>query len=1108
MQSGTGQIETEGNRILRLDEFQEIRRIRKPDRETYRVKTLDDLHHVILSWSPLALEENPLDLLLSEVRDKSSFDSEVAYTKTFEPLILEEIRTCLVNALQDKERLGRTTKTVHDAKRFCRTPLKVETPQRHEAVFGKSIYDNTRGFDVLPLKFEGSSKTDGGQNHLQSNNRTRNDYNGAFFQAGDLILMQVCKNSSGPENSSPLIPVFAYVTNVLRKHDATYLSLRAKLSGKCTKPTSGHFVFASKLLNLQTHHRQYEALWKIHKLPIPLMNSILRPSSYLKPKGMESMREFRDDSQCFETLRNLNHAQTRAVFAATRPKQKSRTNSHCSITLLQGPPGTGKTKTIIAMLTRLLSKAGCGHRGLLNPNGTRANSHEHFRILICAPSNAAVDGIMKRVLQNGIEFRSGTFATPWSIRIGNGSNDPVISSMTPGACLRRQNKCSLNTDEAKIRLRRTTLLQEVRKVSSLIGTVDRDRNVTRQLKKDETNNASAGTIPTYERTLTRKLCALHDSKKALLAQLEDLNIKLKEFQLQRCKDRTEQLTSIVSRASLVFATLNSSGADVLKLCKYDFSAIIIDEAAQSVELETFIPIVNFPCSSLIFVGDPMQLPATVISNHPKMTSLYRRSLFERFVKQNFEPIFFLQRQYRMHPAISCLPSQLFYSGKLKNGALASADYQRPFHTDSLRRFGPLSFIDTTLFRGAREERTYCGSIRNRMEAMVVAVVIASLLRRYSSYAQSSDICVLTPYKAQIREIQIELSRFDDLGAGNIQVSTVDSIQGREKEIVVFSAVRGDRDSIGFVRDMRRMNVAITRSKVALIVVGNSRGLSKADANWAALVDRCYNLGSHLQLHESLKQHFPEAYNPHMRCATGPFNYSPLSHDDDCESSSSYESDSSADEENQNDHVTSVPDPRLDFAPDVHAKMVLERVKRVLLKETRNKARERKQIKWRQALYLEETKDVKSSFVASSVVKAANPRKEQKSSIPSSPSKRFRRTSLNPKKEELNPVSGPLPLKSVQRTLLKRKRETSDSKTLGPSSKIRRRSLPGFKQNLQVLRASSVAADKAKLIKLRALRSKQKKTPTLLPSQGIFVRQFPLSAAAKDIQATASRGLTR
>jgi superfamily I DNA and/or RNA helicase len=287
--------------------------------------------------------------------------------------------------------------------------------------------------------------------------------------------------------------------------------------------------------------------------------------------------------------------------------------------------------------------------------------------------------------------------------------------------------------------------------------------------------------------------------------------------------------SFLNEAEIVFTTLNSSGRQVFQKLMHGFDTVLVDEAGQATELETLIPL-QLGCTRAVLVGDPNQLPATVLSREAAALNL-QRSLFERLQAVGV-PALMLTEQYRMHPDVRSFPSSFFYQGRLTDSACVSARATPPFL--QAWPFLPYMFFDVS---GGREDKASArqGSMRNAAEARFVAALLQQLFAVQGEQRLPS-CAVVTPYKEQKACLCDELRRV--LGAHRsaaVRVGTVDSFQGQECDVVLFSCVRTSATGIGFVKDVRRMNVALTRAKLAMWVVGNAAALQQHPA-WRALLD--------------------------------------------------------------------------------------------------------------------------------------------------------------------------------------------------------------------------------------------------------------------------------
>jgi senataxin len=481
------------------------------------------------------------------------------------------------------------------------------------------------------------------------------------------------------------------------------------------------------------------------------------------------------------------------------------------ITLIQGPPGTGKTRIILSLLSVILHavpgvKSGLEidlrrfletrderkplsptenasvHRraapwmcGASNPRdapppprdapqiptpppekaeivGEREN--RRTKVLVCAPSNSALDEIVLRIMHSGLLGPNGTSYSPTLVRVGVNVHHSVESVSM----------------EALVRER--------------VGEVG-----------DLAAGAAASSEKKFERALE--------------------------------KDRVK--LAILDEAAVVCSTLSFSGSGMFARMTSQFDVVVIDEAAQAVEPSTLVPLC-YGAKQVFLVGDPRQLPATVLSSIATEHN-YNQSLFKRFEQCGY-PIHLLKTQYRMHPAIREFPSTRFYAGELEDGPRMAQKTKRPWHDNLL--FRPFVFIDVA---SGKEYRGGGMSWANDEEATLAVALVAVLVKNYPELASGEKIGVISPYKAQVKNIRRKLA--EQLGeerARKVDVNSIDGFQGREKDVCIFSVVRAPTSGkgLGFVADERRINVGLTRSKSSLIVLGSAKAL-KGDDNWGGLV---------------------------------------------------------------------------------------------------------------------------------------------------------------------------------------------------------------------------------------------------------------------------------
>nr|XP_048312730.1 protein ZGRF1 isoform X4 [Myodes glareolus] len=254
-----------------------------------------------------------------------------------------------------------------------------------------------------------------------------------------------------------------------------------------------------------------------------------------------------------------------------------------------------------------------------------------------------------------------------------------------------------------------------------------------------------------------------------------------------------------------------------------FPVVVLDECSQMTEPASLLPIARFECEKLILVGDPKQLPPTIQGSDAAHENGLEQTLFDRLCLMGHKPIL-LRTQYRCHPVISAIANDLFYEGNLVNGV--SETERSPV----LEWLPTLCFYNVTGAEQVERENSF----QNVAEAAFTLKLIQSLI---VSGIAGSMIGVITLYKSQMYKICHLLS---DVDAGHpdvraVQVSTVDAFQGAEKEVIILSCVRTRQ--VGFIDSEKRMNVALTRGRRHLLIVGSLSCLRK-NRLWGRVIQHC------------------------------------------------------------------------------------------------------------------------------------------------------------------------------------------------------------------------------------------------------------------------------
>ncbi|CAH1800066.1 unnamed protein product [Owenia fusiformis] len=480
--------------------------------------------------------------------------------------------------------------------------------------------------------------------------------------------------------------------------------------------------------------------------------------------------------------------------------------------LLQGPPGTGKSHTIVGLIKHILRTK-------------RPSESQPIRILICAPSNGAIDELMRRIIDEvRITKNSKSDVIKLKpVRVGNvNSVHPAIQQYTLDAVTQKHIKsCHASSVPGSV-------YEGISTLKVKIANLGKSEENYRKAK----NTKQANKVQLERNNLLKEKAALDKKVEQIL---------LEQMRRLTPQEENRKREEVLQGANIVASTLNFSGSDsILTTLRGSrlgrkhldhFTAVIVDEASQTTELDCLVPLMH-GCSKLILVGDPEQLPATVVSKKAS-DHKFGKSLFERLYRHfndpqlaRDNPVLMLDTQYRMHRDINRFPSQHVYNGRLHTDRKIAAKRDAfPFQ--------PYLVFDMT---EGQEEQLSGGSTRNKVEGSFVVELCRYILQcKAGKDLKGCHIGIITPYRGQKSFIQDQLNR--RRGCEDIEVNTVDAFQGREKEIVIMSCVRAKSNTgtIGFLANRQRMNVALTRAKYALYVVGSLESVAVSE-DWEALIN--------------------------------------------------------------------------------------------------------------------------------------------------------------------------------------------------------------------------------------------------------------------------------
>lgn len=584
--------------------------------------------------------------------------------------------------------------------------------------------------DVVEAKF------DAGERLLVTVQRAKEHTNNHSFQSGKLVSF--FSNSGNGDDEFEVTGVVNFV-----KEDKMTLTLNAdEMPDWLHRGNMG-----VQLLFDENSYKEME--FALNKVITSEEDDIIRLKQTLLG---DRKAQFKDTYPL--SLPKLNEVQNKALNLVASAED---------VAIIHGPPGTGKTTTLVQSILYTLK-------------------HEK-QVLVCAPSNAAVDLLAEKLSSEGVDV----------IRIGHPARvtEEVMSS-TLDACIAKHNDFKI------------------------LKTIHKQAEECRKQAGKYKRNFGA-----EERAQRREL---YTEARKLKKEAQQL-----EFHIT---------SDLLNRAQVICSTM--VGASNIALRGRKFSTVFIDEAAQGLEPASWIPILK--AHRVMFAGDHCQLPPT-IKSHEAAKEGMEVTLFEKAIKNNSADVM-LTEQYRMNDIIMGFSSRIFYKNALKANTLVSE--WLVFNEDL-----PLEFIDTAgcgFYEQVNEETK---SSFNEEEADLCIKHMTQYAEMLSSFDKQcihfESIAVVSPYKSQtvlIKNLIGKNSPFADDFVDKISVNTIDSFQGQERDVVYISLVRSnDNGKIGFLSDIRRMNVAMTRARKKLVVIGDSATICQ-NSFYSDFVDYANEVGAY------------------------------------------------------------------------------------------------------------------------------------------------------------------------------------------------------------------------------------------------------------------------
>ncbi|NXS09970.1 SETX helicase, partial [Neodrepanis coruscans] len=575
--------------------------------------------------------------------------------------------------------------------------------------------------------------------------------------------------------------------------------------------------------SLVTTHRTFKGLLLLSRSP--LARPIINPSyNDFCPRDLPVA-----SGSAALYMNEYNEDQKRAIETAyAMVKQHPGLPKIC---LIHGPPGTGKSKTIVGLLSRVLRENTRNEKTAQKKN----SKIKPNRFLVCAPSNAAVDELMKKIIvafKEKCQNKQEPLGNCGDIKLVRLGAERAINNEVRGFSLDKQvehrMKRKPGDSDQDIQKKKAALDQKLDMLS-------RERAMHRCEKRESL-------------MLDNEIGRLAKERQQLASQLKEVRGHSQKVQ-----------ADIILESDIICCTLSTSGGSLLESAfsrqGHDpFSCVIVDEAGQSCEVETLIPLIH-RCNKLVLVGDPKQLPPTVKSVKAQQYG-YDQSLMARLQRHLEEqvqrnvlrslPVVQLTVQYRMHPDICLFPSNYVYGKTLKT---AKAIEENRCSSDW--PFQPYLIFDVADGREERDNDSYS----NPREVKLVMELIKTIKEKRKDLGLRR-IGIITPYSAQKKKIQEQLdSVFRNNSPG--EVDTVDAFQGREKDCIIVSCVRAsspEGSGLGFVLSLRflaslqRLNVTITRARFSLFILGRLQTLME-DKNWNHLIQDAQKRGAIIRTSE-------------------------------------------------------------------------------------------------------------------------------------------------------------------------------------------------------------------------------------------------------------------
>ncbi|CAH2239299.1 helicase SEN1 [Pararge aegeria] len=502
----------------------------------------------------------------------------------------------------------------------------------------------------------------------------------------------------------------------------------------------------------------------------PLSEAILRP----EPRHYRKTELYKNINLDTQWTMELNPSQKLAVSNSVSAALGDRPG----IQMVQGPPGTGKSGVICAIVMTYF----------YNASGKKHQNRD--KILICATSNAAVDELVIRLLK----IRQ---SLPKTERFGMVRVGRLESMHERAADISSQRLAQRDAERSQC----DYAPGAVEEISHLQAKI----NMWKAAQRDAKNPERVAYCQSRVKNIENRLTLLRSSVGSSTGPLTGSHL-------------IEAEKRSIDGADIVVSTLSSSLHSKMRGLKGRIALCIVDEAGQAIEPQTLIPL-TLDVRNLTLIGDPQQLPGYIQSQRAKNHGL-GESLFARLTSCSEQwlesPVVLLDHQYRMHAAIADYPNRAFYDGRVRTVPPPEIGLDAP------------PYLVLGISSG---DKAQGASGANETEGWVVARLAVALAKE--ARARSLTFAILTPYCAQRELLRETLRSLQAPSEPRVEVNSVDSFQGQERDVVVLSLARSN--GVGFLEDAGRMNVMLTRARQHLFICLNPMAFVN-DFQWQTLID--------------------------------------------------------------------------------------------------------------------------------------------------------------------------------------------------------------------------------------------------------------------------------